>query len=80
MVFLQKLFANFSIFAEKAKIFFVQILVLNEVAISAGWELAKKFGLEKQPNYLNYFNNTVRTFASRSNCSNCYLSYSNSMI
>ncbi len=36
-----KIFANF----------FVQILVLNEVAISVGWELAKKFGLEKQSNY-----------------------------
>jgi hypothetical protein len=57
MVFRQKNFANFHIFAEKAKIFFVSILVLNEVAISAGWELAKKFGLEKQSNYLNNFSN-----------------------
>jgi hypothetical protein len=52
MVFHQKLFANFRFFAEKAEIFFVSILVLNEVAISAGWELAKKFGLESSQDIL----------------------------
>jgi hypothetical protein len=51
MVFRPKFLENFRIFAEKHKIFFVSILVLDEVAISAGWELAKKYGLQKQTNY-----------------------------